>query len=67
MDKVLCQNLPPELADRIARLVHELNFSKVLRALVHQVVWVRSGNSLSFMVSNSTNYYLVLDTSWPHT
>ena len=67
MDRVLSAWLPPELADKIARQVHELNFERVLSALVHQVVWVRSNNSLSFMVSNSTNYYLVLDTDWPNT
>lgn len=67
MERVLSARLPPELVDRIARQVHELNFKRVLNALVHQVVWVRANNTLSFMVSNSTNYYLVLDTDWPHT
>lgn len=67
MDKVLSARLPAELVDKIARQVHQLNFSRVLSALVHQVVWVRAEGRASFMVSNSTNYYLVLDHDWPHT
>lgn len=66
MDLVLSTYLPNELADRIAFQVHVLNFKPVLTAIQHQVVWVRAEGKVSFMVSNSVNYYLVLDLDWPN-
>ncbi len=65
MDLGLSTYLPNELRDLIARQVHELNFGPVLTAIQYQVVWVRAEGKVSFMVSNSTNYYLVLDLDWP--
>ena len=53
--------LPAEPVDRIARGVHRLNFSAVLRDLTHQVVWIRAEGKLELMVSNSKNYYLELE------
>lgn len=70
MNRVLTDprfNLPETIADRIAREIHELNFHRVLFSIVHQVVWVRADGKASFMVSNSQNYYLVLDQDWPRT
>lgn len=67
MDALLSRHLPAELVDRIARQVHRLNFAAVLRDLTHQVVWIRAEGKVSFMVSNSKNYYLELEVEWTAT
>lgn len=58
MEKVLrANNLPPEIIDKIAFHVHQLNMRPVLYALVHNTVWIRDGDTVSFMIADAPNYY----------
>lgn len=65
MEKILRDNLPPELVDIICRETHRLNFKPCLNSIKNNLVWVRSNNKHSFMIDNKNyNSYLFLDEDW---
>lgn len=53
--------LPIELADQIARRVHEMNMSAVHATILHNVVWTIHGGELSFLVCERANFYACLN------
>lgn len=53
--------LPMELADRIARQVHEMNMSAVHATILQNVVWTIHGGKLSFLVCERANFYACLN------
>jgi len=59
MDITLAR-LPAELADKIARIVHEMNMVPIHRIIRTQVVWTFSDGHISFWASEGENYYACL-------
>ena len=66
MDFVLSRSLPSELADRIARQVHELNFESVLESIEHRLVRIRAEGEFSWLISERQNYYHLLEDLSPY-
>ena len=60
MNAVLTKFVPSELADKVARLVHEMHLRPCLHALKHQTVWVLYNGHVSFLVCEKQNYYRLL-------
>ena len=63
MNAVLLHFLPAELADKVARLVHQLHMQPILHAIQHQTIWVLYNGQASFLVCEKQNYYRLLEQS----
>ena len=63
MDLVLSKNLPVELADIIAKMVHRMHLKEVHEQLIHGVVWIVNDGEYLFWVCNSYNRYAILSDS----
>lgn len=62
MDKILSDNLPPELCDKIAKLVHNSYMKQLSIEIQMNVVWIRiAGGGYSFLVGKTQNnpYYVL--------
>ena len=61
MDRLLSLRLHVELADRIARQVHEMRMAVVFEVLLHKIVWVRVDGEITWLACEGQNYYESLD------
>jgi tryptophan 2,3-dioxygenase len=62
MDHLLTSRLPIELAEVIARQVHEMYMKEVIHEITHCIVWIRMKNQMpSFLIGRyRSNYYHAL-------
>ena len=62
MDRILSSWFPVEIADRIAREVHEKNMIPVLGQIKYCIVKIyTNGEGYGFLTSNNVNYFFALE------
>jgi len=59
---LLDKYLPIELTDKIMRMVHKMLMHDITQILTYKIVFtIYDNNRLSFLISETQNYYQVLD------
>lgn len=59
---LLDKYLPMELTDKIMRMVHKMLMRDITEILTHKIVFtIYDNNRLSFLISETQNYYHLLD------
>ena len=66
MDFALSRLLPAELADKVARMVHEMNLTPSLKSIEHRLVRIRAEGEFGWLVSERQNYFAVLNDLSPY-
>ncbi len=66
MDIALSGLLPAELADKVGRMVHEMNLAPCLECIEHRLVRIRAEGQFGWLISERENYYSVLSDISPY-